>query len=155
MTSSWKGRVTSVNSSHQWLRTEFIPNVGRWQAITRTKDDPGLNFSEGPIGTINNAYYLCWWNYEPPICPPNRVQNPSTNNAILRKITILKSELAERLYDDNVWHIGITKPTVIQHFMPFISPILSIMTKYYLLFYKLICTRTWGQTSGSRVDHQR
>ena len=66
--------------------------------VRRKQLDNWKNNQVCEIWTINNVHYLRWSNYEPPICVLGRVQNLPANNTMLRQITILKSELARKLY---------------------------------------------------------
>ena len=107
-----------------------------------------------PIWAMNNVhYYFLYSNQEPSICPRERIQNQSPNNAKLKKIPKSKTKLVQNLDDENTWHVDITKLSVIPFLVQFTYYVVSILATFSCL--TLICDRPWGQVICSTYDLQR
>ena len=66
----------------------------------------------------------------------------------------MKSKSAQKLYDENVLDVNIPIPIEIWFFVHLWN-VFWLNFRKILLFYKPICTQTWGQISSSKFDHQR
>ena len=66
------------------------------------------------IGTINNSHNLCQANQEPSKCPW-QASKPAFRQWKIKENHNIKSKLFQKLYDENIWHVNITK-SIMLHF---------------------------------------
>ena len=62
---------------------------------------------------------------------PGQGSKPAYKQCNIKKNHNLKSESAQKLYYENVWHINITKPIASLFFMPFTLFLVPIVAKFY------------------------
>ena len=63
---------------------------------------------------------------------PGQALGRAQLNPIMRKENRnLKIRLSKKLYDENVWHLNISKPSVIQFFVSLTSMFIFILVKFY------------------------
>ena len=70
-----------------------------------------------------------------------------------RLVSLGLNELTQKLYTEKMRHVNITKPIIFWIAMDLTGVVVFILVKFYC-FYKPMCTQTWGQISGSRVEYQ-
>ena len=113
------------------------------------------------IRTINNAHYT-WWslNQEPPICPLlGQSTKPAYKQCKIKENHNLKSKWAQKLYDENMCHVNITKRIVIPFFIHFIivlfqfwqNPIV-FQAHLYPTLRPTLWFQRWPQEKRSIVD---
>ena len=63
--------------------------------------------------------------------------------------------LAQKLYDENIWHLNITKLIIFKFFIHIASFVQRLLFYFNFIVLQGHLYPTWGQISSSRDDHQR